>query len=131
MIAAKSIAVDTSVFVSYMQQESGKDIELLRRYLDEGEAWFSPVVITELLSAQSLSHVDSELIKELPVLELEEGYWLRAGGSRRKLLQHKLKAKTADALIAQSCIDHNMPLLTRDADFKPYVKYCGLKLVKI
>jgi len=34
----------------------------------------------------------------------------------------------ADTLICQSCLDHSVPLLTRDADFRNFVQYAGLKL---
>lgn len=122
------IAVDTSVFVSYSQQQTGEDIEMLREHLREGEAWFSPVVITELLSAPKLSAGDLHLILSLPMLLVEDGYWQRAGETRKKILQEGLKAKLGDALIAQSCIDHDVPLLTRDPDFRHYAKHCGLKL---
>jgi predicted nucleic acid-binding protein len=39
-----------------------------------------------------------------------------------------IRAKTADALIAQSCIDHDVALITRDRDFRHFVRHCGLKL---
>jgi hypothetical protein len=39
-----------------------------------------------------------------------------------------LRAKTADALIAQSCIDHDVALIARDRDFRHFVRHCGLKL---
>ena len=123
------IAVDTSIFILYLQNEQGEDIEILRRYLRIGEALFSPVVITELLSAPKLGANDKELILSLPVLDIEDGYWQCAGETRRKILQKRLKAKLGDALIAQSCIDHNIPLLTRDPDFRHYAQHCGLKLV--
>jgi predicted nucleic acid-binding protein len=34
----------------------------------------------------------------------------------------------ADALIAQSCIDHEISLIARDGDFRHFAKHCGLKL---
>jgi predicted nucleic acid-binding protein len=40
----------------------------------------------------------------------------------------RLKAKVADTLIAQSCIDHDVALITRDGDFRHFAKHCGLKL---
>lgn len=124
------IAVDTSIFISYLQNQKGEDIETLRRYLDLGEAWFSPVVITELLSAPKLEAHDKALIVALPMLDIDDSYWFRAGEIRRAVLRAGRKAKLGDALIAQSCIDHNIPLLTRDPDFKHYAKHCGLKLAK-
>jgi len=35
----------------------------------------------------------------------------------------------ADTLIAQSCIDYRVPLITRDSDFRHFAKYCGLILL--
>ncbi len=123
------IAVDTSVFILYLQKQQGNDIEVLRRNLSMGEALFSPVVLTELLSAPGLEADEKELILSLPTLDIEYGYWQRAGETRQKVLQKKLKAKLGDALIAQSCIDHDLSLLTRDPDFLHFSNHCGLKLV--
>ena len=124
------IAVDTSIFVDYQQDCRGEDIELLRTFLSQGEAYFPPVVVTELLSAPRLAMHQRAVILSLPKLEIDERYWARAGDLRMKLAAKKLKAKLADALIAQSCLDHDMPLLTRDDDFRHFAKHCDLKLVK-
>ena len=124
------IAVDTSIFVDYQQERGGQDIELLRTSLSQGEAYFPPVVVTELLSAPRLAVHQRAIILSLPRLEIDDRYWARAGDLRMKLAVKKLKAKLADALIAQSCLDHDMPLLTRDEDFRHFAKHCGLKLLK-
>jgi predicted nucleic acid-binding protein len=34
--------------------------------------------------------------------------------------------KTADVIIATFCIEHKLPLLFSDKDFKPFVKHLGL-----
>jgi predicted nucleic acid-binding protein len=44
-------------------------------------------------------------------------------------LRRKFRPKLADALIAQSCIDANISLLTRDRDFAPFARYAELKLI--
>lgn len=124
------IAVDTSSFVCYLQKQDGEDIERLRAYLREGVAWFPPIVITELLSAPAMQPGDAGLILSLPTLEIDDGYWQRAGKNRAKLKGKKFKAKIADALIAQCCLDHDIALLTRDEDFRHFAKHCGLKLVE-
>ncbi len=51
-----------------------------------------------------------------------------AGSARRLRKQKGLRAKIADTLIAQSCIDHDVALITRDGDFRHFAKHCGLKL---
>lgn len=32
-------------------------------------------------------------------------------------------------LIAQSCLDHDLPLVTRDSDFRHFVRLAGVRLV--
>jgi predicted nucleic acid-binding protein len=40
----------------------------------------------------------------------------------------KHRARLADTLIAQSCIDHGVRLVTRDADFRHFARIGGLRL---
>jgi predicted nucleic acid-binding protein len=37
-----------------------------------------------------------------------------------------LKARLADTLIAQSCLDHGVPLITHDTDFRHFAALRGL-----
>ena len=125
------IAVDTSTFSSYLKGESGKDIKILDKALQENQVMLPPVVLTEILSAPGL--VDLKLAKifaTLPILDVDTKYWFRVAETRRSLLHKHLKSRLGDACIAQSCLDHRIPLLTRDTDFKHYSKLVGLMLVK-
>jgi predicted nucleic acid-binding protein len=45
------------------------------------------------------------------------------------VLAKRRKARLGDALIAQSSIDHGIPLLTRDRDFRAFAGAAGLDLV--
>lgn len=104
---------------------------MLEEALAADDVMLPPVVLAEILSnPREDQSKNYEYLRNINLLETEEGYWHRAGLLRKKILQKKLKAKLGDALIAQSCIDHAVPLLTRDEDFKHYAKYCGLKLVQ-
>ena len=123
------IAIDTSSFIAYLEGGSGKDLELLDEALKAKQAVLPPIVLTELLSDSGLSHEVIDLFKALPVLDVSEGYWERAGISRAAILAHGGKARIADALIAQSCLDHSLGLLTRDSDFNAFSRVCGLLLV--
>ena len=62
-------------------------------------------------------------------IEIGSGYWQRAGALRSHVLPKRLKARLGDALIAQSCIDRGIPLLTRDRDFRAFAEAEGLDLV--
>jgi hypothetical protein len=63
------------------------------------------------------------------LVEIESGYWQRASELRAKVLAKRRKARLGDALIAQSCIDGDVPLLTRDREFRAFAEAAGLDLV--
>lgn len=121
------IAIDTSSLRRYLSGEKGGDVTLVRSAIAEGQAALPPVVLCEALSDPSLPAELVDDIAGLPVLELEDGFWRRAGLLRAQLLKSDRKAKLADVLIAQTCIDHQIPLVTNDRDFRNFVRY-GLKL---
>jgi predicted nucleic acid-binding protein len=126
------IAADTSTWISFFEGGSGNDVELLDRALRDRQVVMAPAVLTELLSAPKLSAAISTSLRELPLLEIRPGYWERAGKLRAKALARRRKARLGDALIAQSCIDGGVPLLTRDGDFKAFAESAGVEfLVKM
>ena len=122
------IAVDTSTWIAFLEGDGGEDTELLDRALQDRQVLMAPVVLTELLSAPELSSEVSQTLSELPLIEIGPGYWQRAGELRARVLAKRLKARLGDALIAQSCIDHEIPLLTRDWDFRAFAAAAGLDL---
>jgi predicted nucleic acid-binding protein len=88
-----------------------------------------PVVLTELLSDPVLSSGVAETLAEVPMIDLEPGYWQRAGLLRAKVLSKRRKARLGDALIAQTCLDRGIALLTRDKDFRALADAARLDLV--
>jgi predicted nucleic acid-binding protein len=122
------IAVDTSSMIAFLQGQDGRDTQAISDALQNDSLHLPPVVVTELLSDPKASGQIRELIGQLPQLSLSEGYWSRAGQSRQKLLLKGYKARLGDALIAQACMDNNVPLITRAPDFRHFVNLCGLRL---
>lgn len=92
------------------------------------QALLPPVVVTECLSARDVSDELTEFLLTMPTLTITDGYWERAAQLRRTVLDRGFKAALADTLISQSCLDHDVALVTRDRDFKPFAKFGGLKL---
>jgi predicted nucleic acid-binding protein len=123
------IAVDTSTWIAFLQGDGGQDTDLLDRALQDRQVLMAPVVLTELLSDPKLPTEVSQTLSELPLIEVELGYWQRAGELRARVLAKRRKARLGDALIAQSCIDRGIPLLTRDRDFRAFAGAAGLDLV--
>jgi predicted nucleic acid-binding protein len=123
------IAADTSRWVAFLEGRSGEDAQLLDRALEDRQVVMVPVVLTELLSDPKLASDVAETISEVPLIEVASGYWQRAGALRAKVLAKRRKARLGDALIAQSCIDHGVPLIARDRDFRAFAEAANLNLV--
>jgi predicted nucleic acid-binding protein len=123
------IAVDTSTWIAFLEGAGGEDAELLDQALQDRQVLMVPVVLTEVLSDPKLSSEVSQTLSELPLIEVSAGYWQRAGELRAKALAKRRKARLGDALIAQSCIDRGIPLLTRDRDFRAFADAAGLDLI--
>lgn len=125
------IAADTSILIDYFQGNSHAQTERLDELFSSHSLILPPTVLVEILSDPFLPKKFIEKMLDLPILEPTEHFWERAGISRSKLIAKKLKARLADTLIAQSCIDYQVPLITLDKDFRHFVKYCGLELDSI
>jgi predicted nucleic acid-binding protein len=122
------IAADTSSLVAFFSSEKADDTDSVAAAVRTEQLILAPIVITELLSHPSDGGRMKALLKDIPLFELTAGFWVRAGDNRRLLLSKGLKARTADALIAQACIDFDVPLIARDSDFRHFAAHCGLKL---
>jgi predicted nucleic acid-binding protein len=123
------IAADTSTWVAFLQGDDGEDAQVLDQALEDRQVLMAPVVLTEILSDPKLPSAVAQILLELPLIEIGSGYWERAGGLRAQVLAKRRKARLGDALIAQSCLDRGIPLLTRDRDFRTFVEAAGLDLV--
>jgi len=123
------IAADTSTWVAFLEGSAGDDVQLLDKALADRQIVMVPVVLTELLSDPKLSSSVAATLSEVPLVETASGYWHRAGTLRSKVLAKRRRARLGDALIAQSCLDEGIPLLTRDRDFRAFAEALGLGLV--
>jgi predicted nucleic acid-binding protein len=123
------IAADTSSMIAFLQGDPGDDTDVIQSALDHQQLALPPVVLTELLSDPAVSRPVRTLLAGLPILDVEPGYWERAGLLRAAVLRRKKRARVADALIAQSCLDQSSPLVTRDRDFRHFAKAAGLPLL--
>lgn len=122
------IAVDTSTILHFLAGSQGVDVEAFDAALAQNQACLPPVVLSELLSSPDLSAELAQLLIQLPILELVPGFWERAGRLRASVVASGHKAKLADTLVAQSCLDHRVALITRDADFRHF-RSAGLRLI--
>jgi len=123
------ICADTSSVVALLKGELGRDVAVVRNALIDGTLVLAPASVAELLSDPGIAPPIEESVLDIPVLEVTPGYWERVGRLRARLMRHRFRPKLADSLIAQSCLDHHVLLVTRDRDFSPFQKLAGLRLV--
>ncbi|MBS1839740.1 MAG: PIN domain-containing protein [Acidobacteria bacterium] len=120
------IAADTSTWVAYLEGSTGEDVRLLDEALHNRRVAMVPAVLTELLSDPQLPTDVAKLLCGIPQITIETGFWERAGALRAKALAKRRKARLGDALIAQTCLDGGVALITRDKDFRTFVQGAGL-----
>jgi predicted nucleic acid-binding protein len=123
------IAADTSTWIAYLEGTPGHDTQLLDRALADHRLLMIPQVFTELLSDPLLSTAVLQQLMDVPMIDVEPAYWQRAGLLRAKVLSNRRRARLGDALIAQTCLDRKIPLLTRDQDFHGFADVSQLSLV--
>ncbi len=122
------IAADSSSLIAFLEGDTGADIALIEQAMTSFDLVFAPPVITEL-RAGAVPNADLEaLLAEPRLLPIDPGLWDRAGRTRRLLIEKGLKARFPDAIIAQCCIDADVPLIARDRDYRHFERWCGLKL---
>src|SRR5258708_34676985 len=98
----RMIAADTSSMVAFLEGAAGDDTEVIQSALDHQQLALPPVVLTELLSEPTLPKAVRTLLTGLPILDMEPGFWERAGLLRATVLKQKKKARVADALDRKS-----------------------------
>ena len=123
------IAADTSSFIAFFSGEEEKDTFLLGKSLEDGLLVLIPPVLSELLSDPNLPSKHRKVLNMMPLKVLKEGFWERTGILRSKIIAKKRKARLADALIAQYCLDYNLSLITRDSDFINFAKNSALTIL--
>jgi predicted nucleic acid-binding protein len=121
------MAIDSCSLRRFLDGEQGPDIVQADRAFRAREVVIPPVVITEFLSDPNLANAHRAIATQVRLLPLLPGYWERAGDLRARLLRAGRKAKLADCLVAQACIDNAVPLITYDRDFRHF-EGAGLRL---
>jgi predicted nucleic acid-binding protein len=123
------ICADTSSLIAYWDGQLGADVDLIDLALADQVLMLAPMCLSELLSSPRLTTDLEQALLQIPLLEITPGFWERAGKLRATLMRRRYRPKLADTLIAQTCLDHQVPLITRDRDFVAFQKIAGLRLL--
>jgi len=126
------ILVDSSVWIDYFSGNDSPETDFLDGVLGVRALATGDLILTEVL--QGFRHdkdykTAKRLLEELTIFELlGTKMAIKSADNFRKLRKKGLTIrKTADVIIASFCIEHDLPLLFTDKDFKPFVKHLGLR----
>ena len=129
------VIVDTTVWVDFFSDKPSPEVQMLERFLVEGDdICICGVILTEVLQGiredtdytKTLSRFDAFLF-----LDLNRSTFIKAAQIYRTLRRRGITIrKSIDCMIAAVAIEHNIPLLHNDKDFDPIEEFCGLKVVK-
>jgi predicted nucleic acid-binding protein len=125
------IIADTSVWIDYFNGIDGPETVLLDKKLDSDLVAVGDLILLETLQGFK-SDKDYKLAKNNLLLLDQHNFLngdlvLKASENYRKLRKKGITIrKTNDVIIASYCIEHKIPLLFSDRDFKPFVELLNL-----
>jgi hypothetical protein len=131
------IAVDTSVWVSFLRGDETAAAERFVRLLEEGaDVVLTDVVLTELLQgapSDAEAAVLRARLEAFPVLRLTtlDDHALAASLHRQARRAGVTIRKTLDCLIAAPCVREDVPLLHDDADFDRLATCTALRVLPV
>jgi predicted nucleic acid-binding protein len=119
-----SVFADTSVWSLALRRDemaSSPEVEALKRSLAAGSVVTTGLVLQELLQGFSKPQAHAQIIAHfgaLPMLVPNREDHIRAAEIRNLCRRRGIQLGTIDALFAQLCIHHGLPMLTTDRDFQ-------------
>ena len=124
------IGIDASVAIPWFEGADYAEVRLMGELVRNNTAMYPAVVVTEVLSGARATSALSAAFPDAVILPIQPGYWVRAGQLRSRIELLGRRARLADTLVAQACLDADIPLLARDTDFGVFEEAAGLRLVQ-
>lgn len=128
------ILVDSSVWIDYFNGKITPQTERLDKLLGQEPLAIGDLILTEVLQGFATErdfNQARQLLTFLTVVELGgQEIAIQAARNFRTLRRLGVTVrKTIDTLIATRCIESGYDLMHSDADFQPFVKHLGLRVV--
>jgi len=127
------VIIDTSVWVDFFRGLDAGLVEKVSVLLKTGRAAYTGIIALELLNgAKGLK--DTEILHDafdaMQCIKEKEKTFFDAGKMGYGLARKGFTAGTVDLLIAQTAIENNVAILTRDRHFEEIAVHIELKLMK-
>lgn len=126
------IVVDSSVWIDYFNGRPSRATDRLDAILGSERVGIGDLILVEVLQGfrrDADAARARELLLGLDVLPMLGVDRALAAAERYRALRRRgvTIRKTADVIIASSCIERGLPLLFSDRDFLPFVEHLGLR----
>jgi predicted nucleic acid-binding protein len=124
------VLVDTSAWIDFFR-DSGPVASTVEHLIETGQSCYCGPVLTEILRGCTVTKQRNQILTLFYGLEKIDDpidLWENAGLIGASLSKRGYNVKTLDLLIATFSLSTNIPILTKDKDFK-LMKKAGLDLM--
>lgn len=130
---ATMVIVDTSVWIDFFNNKQTEQVNALKRAVNDGDdLCICGVILTEVLQGirNDLEYQRVKtMFRSLTYLPMDESIYVKSADIYRALRKQGLTIrKPIDCMIAAVALNHDIPLLHNDKDFKPVESYLNLKV---
>jgi hypothetical protein len=130
------VIVDTTVWASYFNGEKTSHVARLERALaEEEDLAILPVIVTEVLQGFRSERgfiAGRSLLLALPILVPSLQTHVEAARLLRRLRAKGVTVRGAiDCIIAQTCVERDVELLSPDSDFRRIADHSPLRLCEV
>jgi hypothetical protein len=94
LLSSPRNSADTSTWIGFFEGDTGEDTEMLAKALGDRQVVMSPPVLTELLSDPELSSSAARTLSEVPLIDIEFGYWPARGYAPQSSLDAETQSAT-------------------------------------
>jgi len=125
------IAVDTSVWIDFLNGRNAAHVQQLRAILGVEEVIVGDLMLCEVLQGLESERMAQEveaLLRRFEIVPMAgDAIAVAAAHNFRSLRRRGITMrKTIDLLIGTWCIENRAPLLHNDSDFRPMARHLGL-----
>ena len=127
------VLVDSSVFINFFNSSKTKEAQQLSQLILEGEE----LAIIGIIYQEVLQGIKDDkhfkniklILDDFSYISTPETIFLQSANLFRQLKKNGVTIKkSVDVIIAQTCINHKIPLLQADKDFANIAKFSKLDL---
>jgi len=125
------IAVDTSVWIDFLNGRNAAYVQQLRAILGVEEVIVGDVMLCEVmqgLESERMAQEVEALLRRFEIVPMAgDAIAVAAAHNFRSLRRRGITIRrTIDLLIGTWCIENRAPLLHNDSDFRPMARHLGL-----